>query len=241
MFSKVFLSAHWQNLIMANYAVDVDILKKHVPNGTELDLWNDQAFVSLVGFQFWNTRLLGVPIPFHQNFEEVNLRFYVRYKSDTEGWKRGAVFFKEIVPKPMITLVANGVYGEHYQTLRMKHFVEKIDNSLNVKYLWKYKNHWNSLSVTADALAKPIPKGSEAEFIAEHYWGYTQISDRKTSEYQVAHPRWRAHEVHNFEINCQFDKLYGAEFGHLATATPTSVFMAEGSDVEVLKRQILKR
>src|SRR4051812_45506678 len=109
----IFLQAEWRKLAMANYAVDPAVLKRHLPYKTELHLWNDTCYVSLVGFRFVNTRLRGFRVPFHINFEEVNLRFYVRYK-DGDQWKRGVVFMKEIVPKPALTFVANAFYKENY-------------------------------------------------------------------------------------------------------------------------------
>src|SRR5262249_31152496 len=115
-----FLKAEWRKLAMANYAIDKNILTPSIPAKTELDLWNDTCYVSLVGFMFLNTSIKGFKIPFHINFEEVNLRFYVRYQDGTE-WKRGVVFIKEIVPKPALTFVANTAYGEHYETMRMDH------------------------------------------------------------------------------------------------------------------------
>lgn len=115
-----FLKAEWRKLVLANYTIEPEILSKYVPFGTELDLWNGKCYVSLVGFMFLNTRLLGVKIPFHVNFEEVNLRFYVK-RLDRDTWKRGVVFIKEIVPKPALTFVANTVYQENYETLPMQH------------------------------------------------------------------------------------------------------------------------
>src|SRR3954453_11964004 len=114
--SKVFLKAEWRKLAMANYAVDRKLLEKYLPYRTEIDTWDNTCYVSLVGFMFLNTRVKGLKIPFHTEFEEVNLRFYVRYR-DGQAWKRGVVFIKEIVPRPMLTLVANTLYKEHYETL----------------------------------------------------------------------------------------------------------------------------
>ena len=111
-----FLRAEWRKLAIANYAVERSVLEKYVPAGTELDLWNDNCYVSLVGFMFVNTRLLGIKIPAHSDFEEVNLRFYVK-RFEKGAWKRGVVFIKEIVPKPALTLVANTIYNENYETL----------------------------------------------------------------------------------------------------------------------------
>ncbi len=177
--SRTFLQAEWRKLAMANYSVDPQILDKYLPYRTEIDLWNGACYVSLVGFMFKNTKVLGLKIPFHVNFEEVNLRFYVRYKDDG-AWKRGVVFIKEIVPKPALTLVANTLYREHYETMPMRHSWETAEHSLTVEYQWK-KARWNSLKVIADDRSSLIRENSEEEFITEHYWGSTRISNDKTS------------------------------------------------------------
>jgi uncharacterized protein YqjF (DUF2071 family) len=44
----------------------------------------------MVGFVFKDTRVLGIKWPFHVNFEEVNLRFYVRH-FDGKEWKGGCI------------------------------------------------------------------------------------------------------------------------------------------------------
>jgi uncharacterized protein YqjF (DUF2071 family) len=67
-----FLTAEWRYLAMINYEIDPAILLPHVPRGTELDEWQGKTFVSMVGFHFLNTRVLGVPLPFHRNFAEIN-------------------------------------------------------------------------------------------------------------------------------------------------------------------------
>ena len=65
---------------MLNYTVDPRLLAPLVPLGTEIDFENGDTFLSVVGFLFLDTRLLGLPIPLHRDFEEVNLRFYVTEK-----------------------------------------------------------------------------------------------------------------------------------------------------------------
>lgn len=232
-----FLDAQWKNLIMANYEVNPTILEKYLPYKTELDTWNGRHYVSLVGFMFLETKVLGIKIPFHVNFEEVNLRFYVRYKDDTNPqaveWKRGVVFIKEIVPKPAIALVANVLYGEHYAAMAMKNELAQTTDKLKVSYGWKFQNEWNHLSVTADTNLQDITEGSEAEFITEHYWGYTKLKNKQTSQYQVVHPRWQVYPIKSYQINCNFKALYGTDFEMLATQTPLSVLMAQGSAIEV--------
>lgn len=227
-----FLKAEWRKLALANYSIDPSILQSYLPYGTELDLWNNTCYVSLVGFMFKNTRLLGIPIPFHTDFEEVNLRFYVRYKEQSE-WKRGVVFIKEIVPKWAITFVANTLYKEHYQTLRMKHLWQEHNTHRIVSYQWKHREQWQKFKVKADLSLSPIPVGSDAEFITEHYWGYTKINAQKTFEYEVRHPSWKQYAIQDYYINVDYGQVYGADFSFLTDATPTSVMLAEGSEISV--------
>ena len=175
-----FLKAEWRKLILANYEIDSAILQKYIPAHTKLDIWKGRCYVSLVGFMFQNTKMLGLKIPFHVNFEEVNLRFYVKY-NDGKEWKRGVVFIKEIVPKPAIAIVANTLYKEHYQALSMRHEWSEGKDSRKVAYEWKIKNKWHRVMVEADLESQPILEGSETEFITEHYWGYTKINAQNIS------------------------------------------------------------
>ncbi len=235
---STFLTAQWNNLIMANYIIDPAILKPYLPNKTELDFYNGNCYVSLIGFMFEKTKLLGVSIPFHKKFEEVNLRFYVRY-NDNGVWKRGAVFIKEIVPKPAISIIANSLYNEKYFTMPMKHFYTQNENEIHLGYHWKFKNKWNKLEATTATEALPMKPGSEEEFIAEHYWGYSKYNAQTTFEYAVHHPAWKVYAVKNYLINCDFTALYGKEFSFLQDVNPNSVFMAQGSAISILKKMVL--
>ena len=233
-----FLNAEWNNLIMANYVVPKELLTPFIPHKTELDYFNGNTFVSLIGFLFLNTRILGLSVPYHMNFEEVNLRFYVKY-NDGGKWKRGTVFIKEIVPKLAISFLANSIYGEKYSTMKMKHFhIEKADE-IETCYEWKYKNRWNKLAASSQKKSSPMRINSEEEFIAEHYWGYTKYNNEKTYEYEVNHPRWEIFKVLNYTIDCDFGGIYGNEFSILSDAVPSSVFMAKGSEIKIHNKKIL--
>lgn len=234
-----FLRAEWRKLVLANYVIDKEALMKFVPAGTELDLWNGKCFVSLVGFMFVNTKLLGVKIPFHTNFEEVNLRFYVKRKEGNE-WKRGVVFIKEIVPKWALTFIANTVYREHYETLPMKHTWNIESDQLTVEYQWKKNNKWNFIRVNAYSEKLKIEENSETEFITEHYWGYAKVTEQKTNEYEVTHPKWDVYEVSDYSIDVDYSAIYGEQFQFLNSMTPTSVMLAEGSEITVENKKALR-
>lgn len=233
-----FLTAEWKNLVMANYRIDPGLLLPWLPNKTEIDLFNGNAYVSLVGFMFCNTKLLGLKIPWHINFEEVNLRFYVRHFHNGV-WNRGVVFIKEIVPKPAIVMVANTLYKEKYQAMPMKHSTILTNEELLLEYQWKFKQQWNKIAAVTDNTAVPMLKGSEEEFIAEHYFGYSRYNSAVTFEYTVDHPSWEVYPVRSYSIECRFGQLYGHQFSFLETATPSSVFVAKGSPVAVLQKRKL--
>lgn len=231
-----FLTAEWRYLAMINYQVDPQILQPFVPAGTELDSWDGKTFVSMVGFLFLNTKVLGLPIPFHTDFEEVNLRFYVRRKGP-EGWRRGVVFVKELVPKTAIAAVARSVYNEKYDALPMRHTLERSAAICNpyimAEYGWQVNKNWNYLRVKTAGTVQPITDGSEEEFIAEHYWGYSSQPDGGCVEYQVEHPRWQIWQVSESELFCDVALLYGPQFVEPLGASASSAFLAEGSLVAV--------
>ncbi len=161
---RPFLTANWRYLAMLNFVVDPKIVAPLVPPGTELDFENGETFLSVVGFLFLDTRLLGLPIPLHRDFEEVNLRFYVRKKS-ADTWRRGVVFVRELVPRRAIALVARAFYGEKYLALPMKHEIEHVDPKLKVEYSWRRGCKWESLKMSASGEPQAIAAGSHAEFM----------------------------------------------------------------------------
>ena len=231
----VFLTAHWSYLCMFNYEVPKEILLPYVPPFTELDLHGGKALVSVVGFMFTNTKMLGITWPLHKNFEEVNLRFYVKY-FDGKIWKRGAAFISEIVPKPAISIIANVLYNEHYRYMPMKHKITTTAKDIDINFSWKKNGNWNTMQVVTGTEVIPIPIGSDAEFILEHYWGYNQLNKTTTIEYAVEHERWQIYDVKNFALQADIKALYGQAFEpYINSVKPHSVFVAKGSDVLIRK------
>ncbi len=243
MSEPVFLTAEWRWLAMLNYVVDRRLLAPHVPAGTELDEWRGETLISLVGFRFLNTRLLGIPIPGHRDFEEVNLRFYVRRRT-AEGWRRGVVFLREIVPRAAVSFVANTIYHERYVTRPMRHAIVPPDQDQPhgvVQYHWRTGASWASLRVDIAGTPESPEPGSEAEFITEHYWGYTRRRDGSTAEYGVEHPAWRVWPGRDSTFHGDVGSLYGREFTAILTGErPCSALVAEGSPI-VVRRGVICR
>ena len=215
---------------MANYEIAPSVLEEFVPKEIDLDFHNGKCYASLVAFMFLDTRVLGFPVPFHVNFEEVNLRFYVKREISGET-RRGVVFVKEIVPRRAISLVARSFYGEPYETWRMSH--SKTENKL--AYFWSKGNCKNHISVEIGENTGIPAENSQGEFIIEHYWGYTKRSAYRTDEYKVEHPKWKLFETRDAEIYIDFGFVYGEKFGFLSNTEPESILLAKGSKVAVYK------
>jgi hypothetical protein len=230
--TDTFLSARWENLIMANYEVNPDVLIPYLPHGVELDFHNNKTYVSLVGFMFKRTSLFNIPIPFFGTFEEINLRFYVK-RVEGDSIKRGVVFINETVPHKIVAWLANKLYKEHYIAIPTKNAIEIKSLSKNIRYDWKINKEWNHIAVDVANVKEQMLSGSIEEFIFEHYYGYTKIDEQHSQEYKVNHPRWQVNKVINYSINCDFQSMYGNDFSFLSDHQPDSVILAEGSEVTV--------
>jgi uncharacterized protein len=241
MSNKIFLSATWEYLAMFNYEVDPAVLKPHLPPFTEIDYFEGKAIVSVVGFLFNNTKVLGVKWPGFVNFEEVNLRYYIKYFDGTE-WKRGVGFISEIVPSKIIATMANVLYNEHYSTAKMSHSLSIENNQIDVEYIWQKRNGFkNIMQVTTLPVAQKIEPNSEAEFIFEHYYGYNKLNENTTIEYSLAHPIWEVYPVLSNKLDYNVEELYGKDFvPFIQNVNPLSVMLAKGSKVNVKMPRKLK-
>ena len=219
---------------MLNYEVDASLLLPYVPAGTEVDCWGGKAFVSLVGFRFLNTRVFGVRFPFHCNFNEVNLRFYVR-RRDASEVRRGVVFIREIVPRWAIAAAARGFYNERYLALPMSHRLCSNSAAIAVEYGWKSRAGWNKIEVTANGQPALPEPGSHEQFITEHYWGYARGKNDTCIEYRVEHPQWRVWTATEAVFEGNAEEIYGKEFAAILREPPCSAFLAEGSKVSVYR------
>lgn len=230
--SPVFLTATWRDLAILNFEADPRLLKPLVPVGTELDAYGGRTVVSIVGFLFLDTRVAGIPVPGHRNFEEVNLRFYVRREVDGER-RRGVVFVRELVPRRAVAWTARALYGERYDVAVMRHEREDVDGTRSVSYEWRRGNARGRISVKAAGESVAIRDGSEEEFIADHAWGYVGREGRTTLEYRVEHPKWRLWHPASVKFECDAATFYGPAWASMLSRPPISSFLADGSEIVV--------
>lgn len=231
---RPFLTARWGPLVLLNYRCPRALLEPLVPAGTDLDTWQDETLVSLVAFLFEDTRLLGLPIPWHRTFEEVNLRFYVRRVAADGSLRRAVVFIRELVPRWAIAAVARGIYNEPYLCVPMDRAIDLDPRTGGaVAFRWRHGGRRFALEAGVSGPAQALVPGSEAEFITEHYWGYTRQRDGGTLEYEVAHPRWAVWTADTARFDGTADRLYGSDLARILSAPPRSAFVAVGSAVSV--------
>lgn len=233
---RVFLSAEWRDLVMLNYEVEPSLLNRYIPPGTALDSFEGRTYLSLVGFRFCHTKLGGCfRVPFHTDFEEVNLRLYVRRKEGSDD-RRGVVFIAEVVPRRAIATIARLVYGENYTRLPMRHRIE----TASFEYGWQVGNQWCKLSAETTGIATQPQVGTLEQFITEHYWGYSSQRTGGCVEYRVSHPPWQVWSAAKARFEGEASVLYGDELATVLQRRPDCAFVADGSPVLLFTGQRLE-
>ena len=239
MIKPLFLTARWTDLVLLNFVVPADLIAQVAPPGTEPDLHEGVAYISIVGFRFQDVRVLGLSIPRHTRFDEINLRYYVKRVVDNET-RRGVVFVREIVPRLAVAMLANGLYHEKYVTRPMRSTITMQGTELapgdTLEYAWRSRNRtWNFVAAEVAAPLSMPSSGSVEEFIVEHYWGYNHGRDGRTREYRVAHPTWRVAPATNIRWDCDLLATYAPPFAEYLSGPPASALIAEGSAVQVYR------
>ena len=230
--SAPFLTATWSNVFLATYGVPPALLTPRLPPGLALDLRDGHAFVSLVAFEFLDTRVRGIAWPGHRDFAELNLRFYVR-----DGDERGVVFVREFVPRRMIVWIARALYNEPYRTAP---FVAARDDAPG-RHAMRYTLDWAGRTHTLDVSAEDAPFRPAADsvehFFKEHRWGFGTTRAGRTTRYEVDHPPWDVYPVRSYSIDLDWGAVYGPEWAFLRDAPPVSTVLAAGSAVSVWPRR----
>jgi len=222
---RPFLTAEWRDLVLVNYAVEPSWLEPYLPAGCALDTLDGTPFVSVVAFDFIDTRVRGFPWP---DFPEINLRFYVR-----QGDVRGVVFIREFVPSRLVSGIARWLYNEPYASAKIESERRESESELTLDRQWRYRGCQGRIAVTGRLPSTMPPEKSVATFFKEHQWGFGRDRKGRTLIYEVRHPYWEVCEIADAHIDIDFAGLYGESFAALSEREPDSIFLARGSAIEV--------
>ncbi len=232
---RPFLSARWSYLSLFTFAVPPAVLEPRLPPGVALDTRDGQAFVSVVGLDFEETRVLGVGWPGYRAFADVNFRFYAR-----AGERRGVVFIREIVPHRLISLLARWLYGEPFRSADVRSHVSEEGPLLLVERTFEIEGRKNVLRARAErAPFTPGPDSLE-HFLKERAWGFSRSRAGHAEAFEVRHPVWECLLVRDFALELDWATVYGPEWSFLQGAAPASVALAVGSEVSVFPRAPLE-
>ena len=232
---KTFLTAYWRHLVNLTYQVEAERLQPHVPAGLELDFWQGRAHVSLLAFEFLQTKVKGLKIPFHANFPEINLRFYVRRHR-----QRGVVFLREFVPKYCIALAANRLYNESYGVAPMRCETRLFDDRLHLRHLLVKNNENFNIDIQTEIISFVPAEASIEHHFKEHALGFGRTRAGNTLYYRVEHPVWEIFPVKEYHLHLDFGKLYGEAWAFLNGQQPICVLVAKGSAIKVYHPQKLE-
>jgi uncharacterized protein YqjF (DUF2071 family) len=231
---NTFLTARWVDLLMLNYQVAPELLAPYVPHGTSLDFFEGKTYLSLVAFWFREAKLFGkILAPFHREFPQINLRFYVRRPTEADD-RLGVVFITEIVQKRMIALVAHAAYGEHYLCRSVKTRGVRGSEKRALEYGWQSENSWCNLAADGISSATCIPSpGTLEHFLVDRYWGYTARPNGGCMEFNVVHPTWKVSHCSDAAFLGDPTLEYGPEIANVLRGKPSAAFVVDGSPVTV--------
>jgi hypothetical protein len=233
--SRPFLTAHWRNLCNLTYAVPPERLEPLCPAGVELEVRDGESYVSLVGFDFDDTRVFGVPWPGYRAFPELNLRFYVRYEGE-----RGVVFVREFVPKRLVAWIARTLYDEPYRRAPMASDRRVESDRLTYSLGVTFGGRRHTVRVATANRSPSVPaEDTDAHFFKEHTWGFGTNRRGRTLRYRVEHPRWAVYDLDSVRIDVDYAALYGDEWAFLNDAEPVHTLFAKGSEVAVYPPETL--
>jgi uncharacterized protein YqjF (DUF2071 family) len=225
---RLFLSARWQDLILLNYAVPDALLRPLLPQGLELDRYGGSAFVSLVAFDFLDTRVLGLRWPGYTNFAEINLRFYVR-----RGDQRGVCFVREIVPQRMTAFLARALYNEPYRAAPITSAEQRGATTMSKSYVLRWQGREHRIAASAALPTQRPPQASLEHWFKEHEWGFGRARSGATTVYRVEHPEWDVYAGPKPDVALDFGQVYGPAWADLGRRAPDSVAFAVGSAIKV--------
>lgn len=172
----------WHKTIFLHWEVPVYFLEEYIPEGIELDTYQNMAWVSLVAFEVKNMRLRNLPpFPFISNFKEVNLRTYV-IKDD----KPGIYMFSIETDKLAEVLLTRIFIGLPYQKSKIKR--------TSSRFVSHNKTLKQSLDLTIGKIRPQKEKTALDFWLTERHALYDYMSN-KLFRFDIHHTQWDLQEL----------------------------------------------
>ena len=193
-FLKSFMSQNWDDLLLLHWPFSPDSLRTTIPNDLELDLFNDQAWASVVAFRLSNLRISPFRYIPWSDFLEVNLRTYVR---DSHG-RRGVWFYSLDSSDLPAVLGARSLYGLSY----FHSVIEMEKKEQSIRFRSQRKRFFGSAQASLGAKlplgGKGLPhaKSPLDRYLLERYrfWARRKLA-AQSSTATVCHRPYDAHLV----------------------------------------------
>lgn len=184
----------WQDAVFLHFAVDRAVLQPIIP--FPLDLWEGEAYMSLVAFdqQRFRTPLGGgVVSPLVRPFGShlfCNLRTYVRLEADP-----GIYFLREWVPNPVGAVFVPLTIGLPYRLSQLRYEHDRREGIFWGQVISGGRELDLSARIDYDAQVSMPEPGSLDDFLLERYTGFTVAIGGRRQKFHIWHPPWSQHRV----------------------------------------------
>lgn len=203
----------WNNTIFLHYQVNVSELEKFLPKGLEIDLYDGKPWLSVVAFTMEKIRPKNLPSfsPI-SNFEEINIRTYVRSNNKTE------VYFLSIEGgKGLSCKVAKFLSELPYKYSKIK----RTENS----YRARNSEFDDRLDIEFEVGKKLNKKTKLDKWLTERY-ALFQDSNQAINKFEIHHLEWPINELDINKLELSYPR-----FEKLINVKPNVVHYSEGVQV----------
>jgi len=203
----------WNNAIFLHWQVDLTELKKFVPKELEIDLFEGKPWVSMVAFTMEKMRPKNmISFPPISNFDEINIRTYVKYKGKT------GVYFLSIEGGSIVSCkLAKGISELPYRYSKIKR-EENSFNSSNTDFNDELKIEY----IIGEKVSK---KDKIDKWLTERY-ALFQDTESSINAFEIHHVEWPINNINIEKINLNYSK-----FEKLINNNPDKAQYSKGVDV----------
>jgi uncharacterized protein YqjF (DUF2071 family) len=177
----------WESLLFAHWQVPVERLRRHVPEGLEVDTYEGDAYVAITPFRLTNLRLRGLPaFPGVSSCLELNCRTYVTHR----GERPGVWFFSLDASSRLAVEGARRLYRLPYFHARMEGLPCYRCSRIGAERPHVFEATYGPIGRTFNA-----DPGSLEHFLTERYCLYTSGDAGALHRADIHHPPWPLQEA----------------------------------------------